>query len=88
MKLGREIDLVLRHVAGVIAVSDQAQRDGGQYLIGPRSYLANAEWREPLPDSPASRAVERTECVVCGVKANMKRGARWLCADHFREDDE
>ncbi len=85
MKLDREIDLVLAHVANVIAKSDAALRDGGQYLVGPRSYLTNAEWREAV----AMVNTKPDSCAVCGALAKYKRGGTWLCQTHFneREDD-
>ncbi len=84
MKLDREIDLVLAHVANVIAKSDPALRDGGQYLQGPRSYLTNAEWREPVQTPSTQPDV----CKRCGVLAKYKRGGMWLCETHFYERDD
>jgi hypothetical protein len=85
MKLDREIDLVLAHVANVIAKSDAALRDGGQYLMGPRSYITNAEWREAV----AMVNTKPDVCAKCGALARYKRGGTWLCQTHFneREDD-
>lgn len=88
MKLDREIDIVLAHVANVIATSDAALRDGGQYLTGVRSYLANAEWREPVAAPTAGARVGEGRCKVCDAVAKYKIGGAWLCQTHFYERDD
>ncbi len=84
MKLDREIDLVLGHVANVIAKSDAALRDGGQYLMGPRSYITNTEWRE----ATAMVNTKPDTCAKCGALARYKRGGTWLCQTHFKERED
>lgn len=86
MKLDRELELILTHVRTVIATSDAAKRDGGQYLQGPRSYLTNAEWREPVKASSPVEPLVRT-CSKCGEPAPYRVGGLLLCRNHFHSED-
>lgn len=87
LKLDREIDLILAHVASVITPSKAAREDGGQFLQGPCKYVEGLEWREARLQSAPGATAERV-CVRCGAAANFKRGGSALCQTHFHEDDD
>lgn len=81
-KLDREIDLVLAHLHRHVIGSPAAIRDGGQYLMAPKKFLVNAEWREPtlLPAAQAKDACH------CGAVAEFRIGGQGFCKQHFREE--
>lgn len=81
--LDAEAALIVQHTRAVIVGSEKALRDGGQYLMGPRTYLQDAPWREWRGDGAAAKVVAC--CDGCGgANAGFRRGAKSLCVTCFR----
>jgi hypothetical protein len=82
-----ESQAIMSHVHAEIVGSERALREGGKYLVSPKSYLAEKGWRDAhLPQA----VVEALMCVGCGVAVPKReiftQGGKTLCVSCFRKD--